>query len=305
MKKRVSDEEMKLRVELSRTDPDSMAKWEGEARGKVTLKGYKRDYEALLGWTSTTCVAELTEKDFLAAMEGYIGAYSKSRLENFRSAVAFRQKLDLREEDCWTENRGFRIRFNGVLKKAEVEYRAGIKSGKFAQTKRGPLTEDKLLDLVNYCASKGEVDYAGGFVVSYHVLLRHKDVMKLTGDCITFTEGAGWRVKIVEGKGRPAGHVEWVSGEDCPNTLKKLAQLGRGAELLFPNWKEQRANDIIKEAAAHCKWEYKGIPHAVWVHHGCRIGKATDLYEKGMDIFDLMERGRWESKQMALHYAVH
>ena len=159
MKKRVSDEAMKLRVEMSRADPDSMAKWEGEARGKVTLKGYKRDYEDLLKWTSTSSIAELTEKDFLAAMEGYVGAYSKSRLENYRSAVAFRQKLDLRAEECWTENRGFRIRFNGLLKNAEALYREGIATGKFKQTKRGPLQEDKILELVNYCALQGERAY--------------------------------------------------------------------------------------------------------------------------------------------------
>ena len=219
--------------------------------------------------------------------------------------MAFRQKLDLRAEECWTENRGFRIRFNGLLKNAEALYREGIATGKFKQTKRGPLQEDKILELVNYCALQGEREYAGGFVVSFHALLRHEDVMKLTGDCIMFTVGGGWRLKIVEGKGRPAGHVEWISGQDCPGTLEKLSRLDRGTARLFPTWNQKRANELIKEAAAHFNWEYKGIPHAVWVHHGCRIGKATDLYEGGMDIVDLMERGRWESKRMALHYAVH
>ena len=79
--------------------------------------------------------------------------------------------------------------------------------------------------------------------------------------------------------------------------MKRLAENNAKTDLVFPTWLEAKANGLIQEFAAANNWHYDGIPHAV--HHGCRIGKATDLYEGGMDVRDLMERGRWDTEQMA------
>ena len=304
MAKRVRDEDMQRLVELGETNPTILDKWEDGSRAKKTIEAYTRDWNLIKNWMKKVETNEVTEKAFFAAMEGLVGVYSKSRIEGYRSAMAHRQKLDLRADDAWTETRGFRIRFNALLKEADLKYRQGIASGKFKQTARGPIQEDKILDLVKFCLDKGEVEYAGGFIISFHALLRHADVKKLTGECLKHSQ-AGWKIKIVEGKGRPPGFVEWVDASECQATMAKLAVKTGKEELVFPNWQEGRANDLIQECALKNDWRYDGIPHAVWVHHGCRIGKATDCYEGGMDVRDLMERGRWDSERMALHYAVH
>ena len=177
MCKRVRDEDMQVLVELGKNDPATLEKWEEGSKAKRTIVAYRKAWEKIKTWTKEGETRNLTETMFFAAMEGLVGRYSKSRIETFRSATSFRQKLDLREEESWAETRGFKIRFNALLKKAKALYRQGIAEGKFKQSARGPIQEDKILDLVKFCLDKGEKEYAGGFIVSFHALLRHMDLL--------------------------------------------------------------------------------------------------------------------------------
>ena len=112
-------------------------------------------------------------------MGALIGTVSKSRIENFRSAVVFRQNSDM-SEGKWTQYNGFTIRFRGLLSRADIAYRLGQANGTITKTRRGTATIDKIGETMDHCEQIGENEYGAGFWLAYNALLRHKELLGLT-----------------------------------------------------------------------------------------------------------------------------
>lgn len=296
---------MKAAVERALSDPSVWKAMDDLNKSsdfkQKTVKGYVRDWGLLLLWTGSTTVIDVTMPSFFAAMEAFVGKYSLSRVENFRSAVVWVQSLDpsLRQEQRWSKQEYFRIRFNGLLARVDAAYKEKQEEGELPQTKRGRIQEEKLRQLVDFCVQKGEDMYAIGFVLSYNLLLRHQDLVKLTGDSIRYLDQRGWEVRIVGGKDRPADFEEWIDGSDCPKVLQRLMEERGKTEPLVPKWSEDKANRLIREAAHAFGWSTEGERY---VHHCARRGKARDLYEEGLTIPEIMERGRWGGSKITLDY---
>ena len=146
---RITNAEMQEAVRVGLSDPRILQeiKKDNEAmsRGDGSIGGYVRDWGLLMSWTGMTEVQQLSEGVFFIIMERFVGVYSIRRTENFRSTVAWRQKLDL-IEGRWTQTDGFRLRFEGYQKRVEERYRAQQAQGIIAQTKRGHIKGQKVDD---------------------------------------------------------------------------------------------------------------------------------------------------------------
>lgn len=303
---RITDESVRAALERAKADPSIYrAIDEANSQGglcKKSLGGYVRDWGLLLSWTGARTVREVHIEDFFVCMEELIGSYAASRIENFRSAAARMQKLDmsLLPEERWTQEKGFKLRFEGLLKRANITYRELQRKGEMKETKRGRITHEKLDQLAMYCKQVGETQYLIGFVVSYHLLLRHSDLQRLTGDCFVYSPVKGWQVKVVGGKDRPADYCEWVDGEDCAEVIEILAQRTDPTSAVFPEWNTYKANMLIKEAAKQFDWSQEG---ELYSHHCGRRGKARDLFfEEGLTLSEIMERGRWRDRLVTEGY---
>ena len=119
-------------------NPEVIKKRNEEAsKAPRKIEGYVRDWELLKDWTMVGCTEELTREGFFACMEVLIGRKSASRIENFRSAIAFRQKADLPNKFQWSQDAGFLDAFKGLVKRANMVFRAKQKAGEIKHTKRG------------------------------------------------------------------------------------------------------------------------------------------------------------------------
>ena len=143
---RITNEQMQEAVERGLQDLDLQGAIESANKAadfdEKTVKGYVRDYGLLILWTGATCALDLSMMAFFVAMEQLVGLYSMSRVENFRSAVAWYQNLDpsLSHEQRWTQQEYFRTRFKGLLTRTEEP----------TQTKRGRIKEEKLSQSIDH-----------------------------------------------------------------------------------------------------------------------------------------------------------
>ena len=299
---RLTTAEMQEAVRVGLSDPriaeEIRKDNEAMSRGDGSVGGYIRDWGLLMSWTGMTEVAQLTENIFFIIMEQFVGVYSAGRTENFRSTVAWRQKLD-QAEGRWSQTDGFRLRFEGYQKRVDERYRAKQADGSIPQTKRGHIKGQKVDELFAFCVSMGEDTYAVGMVFSFHLMLRHGDIPKLDESCLRHTPGRGWEVKIVGGKGRAKDFVEWIRADETPKLCEALLKSTPKGALLFPSWSEDKANALIKGAAERYGWSVEGEKYT---HHCNRRGKARELYDKGMTIQEICELGRWKREKTARGY---
>ena len=299
---KISNEEMIEAIQAGMSDPQIQQQMktanEAKSLAEGTIGGYVRDWGLIMLWTGLTTVAQLSETIFYIIMERFVGLYSVGRVENFRSAVAWRQNLDL-GTDQWTQTAGFKLRFDGYLKRVNAVYRERQDAGLFKNTKRGHVKGEKVEELFQYCKKLGEVMYAVGLVLCYHLMLRHGDVVKLDETCLRHTPARGWEAKIVGGKGRPVDFIEWINADDAPDLCAALLTKTPKGTLLFPRWSEDRANELIRGAAEHYGWVTDGERY---MQHCLRRGNARDLYDGGMSIHDICVRGRWKSEKTAKGY---
>ena len=257
--------------------------------------GYTRDFQLCMIWCDGSKIEDLNEPTFFECMEALIGVVSKSRIENFRSAIAFRQNSDM-PEGQWTQSRGFAIRFKGLQSRAEKEYRLGQENGTIPKTRRGTATFDKIGETMDHCEELHENEYGSGIWLAYNALLRHKELMELTNESYRWRPNGTPQVRIIGGKARAADEIEWVDAPHCEETVRRLERrIGKS----FPDWIEGKANAIIQETALKHGWDV----NLHWVVHSVRRGKATDLSLEGSTIGDIMERGRWKSETVAKDYA--
>ena len=300
--RKITNEQMRAHVAAQDVSSLRAIKSSNEKRSKNprTCQGYKRDFELLMDWSSSERIQDLKEEIFFACMERLIGLVSMSRIENYRSATAFRQKLDIEEGEAsggskWTQNDGFLIRFGGLLTRADEVYRRLQASGHIKKTKRGAATIGKIGETLDHCQEVGATEYGMGIWLAYNALLRHKELEGLTNESFLIGTDGVAQVRIVDGKGRKKGTIEWVPAPDCAQLVKALMKRNG---LSFPTWDEKRANELIQETAVLHGWELD----LHWVMHSVRRGMATDMRQGGM-IREIMEKGRWKSEQVALDYA--
>ena len=266
-------------------NPEVIKKRNEEAsKAPRKIEGYVRDWELLKDWTMVGCTEELTREGFFACMEVLIGRKSASRIENFRSAIAFRQKADLPNKFQWSQDAGFLDAFKGLVKRANMVFRAKQEAGEIRHTKRGSATIRKVKNIMDWCETHGEKDYGCGFWLAYHALLRHGELIDLTAAHMRHTTEGVAQIKIVGGKGLPIDHVQWVTAEGCAQLVQELMKR-RG--FVFPKWDEKRANVIIQATAVAYGWD----EDVRWVMHSTRRGGATDMKRDGKSIFDIMETG--------------
>ena len=303
---KISTEEMIEAIQQGMSDPHIQQQMndanEAKSRAEGTIGGYVRDWGLIMLWTGLTSGTQLSEKIFFIIMERFVGVYSVGRVENFRSAVAWRQNLDRtndRSSDQWSQKAGFKLRFDGYLKRVETLYREKQAAGLIPSTKRGHIKGEKVDDLFQHCKRLGEIMYAVGLVLCYHLLLRHADVVKLDETCLRHSPARGWEAKIVGGKGRPFDFIEWINADDAPDLCAALLKKTPKGALLFPRWSEDRANELIRGAADQYGWVTDGEKY---VQHCLRRGGARDLYDSGMSIPEICVRGRWKSARMAKGY---
>ena len=298
--RRITNEQMRAHVAAQNASSAEAIKSNNETRSKAprTGQGYKRDFDLLMDWSASTRIHDLKEEIFFACMEKLIGLVSKSRIENYRSATAFRQKLDIEQNAAlkWTQSDGFLMRFSGLLNRADEEYKRLQACGKIRKTKRGAATIGKIGETMDHCQAVGETEYGMGIWLAYNALLRHKELEGLTHDSFMIGTDGVAQVRIVDGKGRKKGTIEWVPAPDCSQLVKALMNR---TGLTFPKWDEKRANDLIQQTAVINGWEVD----LHWVMHSVRRGMATDMRQGGMSIREIMEKGRWKSEQVALDYA--
>ena len=124
--RRITNDEMRDAVQAGLSDPRIQQQMreanEAKSLGVDTIGAYVRDWGLIMNWTGLTSVSALTEETFFIIVERFIGIYSVGRVENFRSTVAWRQKLDLSAFQ-WSQTQGFQMRFTGFLKRVEEVYR--------------------------------------------------------------------------------------------------------------------------------------------------------------------------------------
>ena len=302
--RRITNDEMRDAVQAGLSDPRIQQQMreanEAKSLGVDTIGAYVRDWGLIMNWTGLTSVSALTEETFFIIVERFIGIYSVGRVENFRSTVAWRQKLDLSAFQ-WSQTQGFQMRFTGFLKRVEEVYRRRQAEGLLPPTKRGHIQGEKVQQLFDYCVRVRQNKYAAGLVLSYHLMLRHGDLLGLDDSCIRHSPDRGWEVKIIGGKGRPEGFIEWINADDAPDLCEALQKVTSKGALLFPNWDPDIANGLMKAAAATFGWCSEGEP-LKFTHHCNRRGKARDLYLDGLSIDEICTRGRWGTEKMAKGY---
>ena len=295
----VSTADMRNGIRSLVRDPEALkAVNEDACKNPRTIEGYARDWALLQEWTDATHIRDLSEASFLAMAQILIERKkSPSRIENFRSAVAFRQNLDIDViAGRWSQNKRFQTLFTGVLARAEVAYRSGQKEGTIPKTKRGSATREKVEEVMDTCTELGYPEYAVGFWLARGALLRHLELMALTPDHLRILANGTPQVLIIGGKGRPADYREWVDAPDCAAVIRALMER-KGT--LFPAWEEKTANWLIQETARKRGWE----EDLRWVFHSTRRGGAKDLRLDGWPITHIMERGRWKARRVAETYA--
>ena len=193
-----SNEEMRSRVGAIDTVSAEHHKESNEkaSLGIRSFSGYRRDFELLMDWSVSIHIQDLKEAIFFTCMEALIGTSSKSRIENFRSAVVFRQKADM-NDGKWTQQDGFLIRFKGLLKRADVAYKLGQANGTIPKTRRGTATIDKIGETMDHCEEIDENEYATGFWIAYNALLRHKELWALTDKSYRWKTDGTAQVRVI------------------------------------------------------------------------------------------------------------
>ena len=206
---KISNEEMIEAIQAGMGDPQIQQQMktanEAKSLAEGTIGGCVRDWGLIMLWTGLTTVAQLSETIFYIIMERFVGLYSVGRVENFRSAVAWRQNLDL-GTDQWTQTAGFKLRFDGYLKRVNAVYRERQDSGLIKSTKRGHVKGEKVEELFQYCKKLGEVMYAVGLVLCYPLMLRHGDVVKLDETCLRHTPAQGSSLRLPS-RGQSSNHI--------------------------------------------------------------------------------------------------
>ena len=234
-------------------------------------------------------VSEVSETAFLEFAWRRRKKMMGASLDKFRSAMVHFQLDLVSPENCWTQTRAFKRRWDGVLTQAKgrVFGRGGITSARLAQ----------LLSIVS------EAKMRVAFVLAYYALLRVGELHFLKGRDV-FAAGSDLRVVIKANNGdkthkakraKSAPYME-VRVPGRADLMQVLA--ARPEDLLFPGWSPRKANALIKQAASHFQWD----PDFMWSFHSLRHGRAEDLRQSGLSVDDLRVAGRWRSDRVALHY---
>jgi len=223
---------------------------------------------------------------FLATNQG---KYAASTLRGYKSAAMHY----LRVEDK-------------TLSEAENddldEVLQGLAAKKGPPEAKGPITQDRLNELVQWCHGQGQHLYADSFVVLSGICCRPRDIRELLASRVdllrnTVTVRAKRsRVKIAE---LGAYETHEIGTEGARLILRRRLLGLSETQAVFPKWNDATARRLVKAAARQHGWPMTEMifngPHCL------RHGAASQRFDEALSA--AQQAGAWKSRTSTQRYA--
>ena len=203
----------------------------------------------------------------------------------------------------WRETRGKKPPSGRKMRRVNRAI-AGMryKGGKPLSMPRGAIDSGQLMQLRYHCVVNGFTEEADGFALMWYGMLRHFQGHEVRACDLRNEAVNGPMVHLPLKKAFSAGrcvpgnmgHFKDVG--NLKSLLRHLKAGKHGADLIFPNWCEARARDLIKEAAIVFGWD----PLVKWDGVHCFRHGATQEAAASLKIFEdpvrsVMRRATWAS----------
>lgn len=234
---------------------------------------------------------ELSERD---AWQGFAQAeYTRNRA----SATATNALYEIRKRheeqmlpQSWTYDAWIRPVINGHRRRGGRDAQRRSKLASF------PLTQamvHRILTVADAVEPNGT--YAAGIALAFHNLIRHNHVARIRRENVLCFDNTveitidGLKDEEQEG----TFFTCIVRDRETMERLRSIKKAGN-AELLFPNWEEKRANEIIAKVAEAERWPGNFRYH----FHGLRAGGAVHLERCGASPKDVKVVGKWAPESL-------
>jgi len=178
----------------------------------------------------------------------------------------------------------------------------GIAAEKGPPPAKGPITQERLGDLVQWCHSVGQHLYADGFVVLSGICCRPRDIAELTVGRVDLAQNTvavrakRSRVKIAE---LGAFEVHEIGAEGARIILRSRLAGRTDSQPLFPGWRPEVARRLVKSAALQNGWPMDEMlfngPHCL------RHGAATQRFADALA--EAQRAGAWRAQSSTRRYA--
>ena len=167
--------------------------------------------------------------------------------------------------------------YKGQYAKRPVDPLSAEKNGGSDGKQKGDIDYPRLQYCIQEAQARGDIDTAEGFETIYGLGGRGVDITRITAEDVKLEDlTVGCTRKGSEYDERKFGkHQNPIVSEKAFAILARRME-GRDAEdLLFPDWKQDRANNIIKCVATTPAYKKLFSPSLLWATHCIRHGVAA------------------------------